>query len=44
MSVNVSAADLRDESIVTVVAEALLAHQLPPDVAHPRHHGGGDDR
>ena len=32
VTVNLSAADLRDESIVGVVAEALLAHQLPADV------------
>ena len=32
VTVNLSAADLRDESIVGVVAEALLAHRLPADV------------
>jgi EAL domain-containing protein (putative c-di-GMP-specific phosphodiesterase class I) len=31
VTVNLSAADLRDDSIVAVVAEALLAHQLPAD-------------
>ncbi len=30
MSVNISASDLRDESIVHVVAEALLDHRVPP--------------
>jgi diguanylate cyclase (GGDEF)-like protein len=30
-SVNISASDLRDESIVHVVAKALLAHQVPPE-------------
>jgi diguanylate cyclase (GGDEF)-like protein len=29
-SVNVSASDLRDESIVAIVASALLEHRLPP--------------
>jgi EAL domain-containing protein (putative c-di-GMP-specific phosphodiesterase class I) len=29
-SVNISASDLRDESIVDIVAKALLAHRLPP--------------
>ncbi|HET6651910.1 MAG TPA: EAL domain-containing protein [Nocardioides sp.] len=32
VTVNLSATDLRDESIVRVVAEALLAHRLPADV------------
>jgi diguanylate cyclase len=32
MTVNLSATDLRDESIVALVAEALLAHRLPADV------------
>ena len=31
-SVNVSASDLRDESIVGIVASALLKHRLPPEV------------
>jgi diguanylate cyclase (GGDEF)-like protein len=30
VSVNISASDLRDESIVAIVASALLAHRLPP--------------
>jgi diguanylate cyclase len=29
-SVNVSASDLRDETIVDIVAKALLAHRIPP--------------
>ncbi|QNN53788.1 putative bifunctional diguanylate cyclase/phosphodiesterase [Nocardioides mesophilus] len=32
LSVNVSASDLRDETIVNLVAAALLEHQLPPEV------------
>ena len=32
LTVNLSAADLRDESVVNVVAEALLEHRLPADV------------
>ncbi len=30
-SVNISASDLRDESIVHVVAKALLTHEVPPE-------------
>ncbi|MBA2465313.1 MAG: EAL domain-containing protein, partial [Nocardioidaceae bacterium] len=32
MSVNISASDLRDESIVALVAQSLLEHHLSPDV------------
>ena len=31
MSVNVSASDLRDESLVKIVASALLTHDVPPE-------------
>ena len=32
VTVNLAGADLRDESVVSVVAQALLAHELPADV------------